>query len=172
MSKKFEVYKFRKYEPIFSRLYLDEERQISRFLHKKALVEHIGSTAVPKLPGKGIIDIIVACPKMEIVKVKNKLFKIGYQLGESSDKARIFLKKEVKIKRKLRRFHVHIVVLNHRLWKQARVFRDYLIKNPAIARQYAKLKRKAIMKCHDDGEIYRKLKSKFINLKIEKALGR
>ena len=163
------VYKFRKYEEVFPLLYNNEKKRIGKIISKSTLIEHIGSTAVSGLPGKGIIDIMISCPKKEMTKVKNKLLKKRYTAGTSSDEDRIFLKREAKIGGKVRRFHIHITPKGHRLWIGAVSFKNYLIKNPKIAKQYAILKKKAINQCKQDGEHYRKLKEKFINYYTRKA---
>lgn len=164
------IYKFKKYEKIFPVLYDNERKRISKILSKKCLVEHIGSTAVCKLGGKGVIDIMISCPKNEITKVKNKLIDMGYEQKYSSEKNRIFLRRETKIKGKQRRFHAHITPLNHIIWKRAISFKNYLAKHPKIARKYAELKKKAIIKCNNDGKVYIKLKSKFIKHHTKKSM--
>ena len=156
------VYKFRKYEKIFPSLYNNEKKRISRVIPKNSLIEHIGSTAVSGLPGKGIIDIMISCSKNNINKIRDNLEKKGYEKGTSSDKNRVFLKREAKIKGKSRRFHIHITSLHHPIWKNAINFRDYLIKN-------SELKKRAVINCHNDGEVYKKLKNKFIENHLKKA---
>lgn len=168
--RKIKVYKFRRYDSIFPQLYHNERKRIGEIITANVLIEHIGSSAVVNLPGKGIIDIMIACPKKEMKKIQDKLEKKGYEVGSSSDKGRIFLKREAKINGKFRRFHIHITSLHHDLWKKAICFRDYLRKNPVISKKYGDLKKKAIIKCNNEGEIYRKLKNKFIEIHTKKAL--
>jgi len=166
------VYKFIRYEKIFPRLYNCEKQRIGKVLSKSCLIEHIGSTAVPGLPGKGIIDIMISCPKNNIKKVRDDLKKEGYVEGKSSDKGRIFLKREAKIKGKIRRFHVHIITKNNLIWNNSIRFRNYLIKNSNVSKKYAELKKKATISCNNDGKVYRKLKDKFIKTHLKKAIKR
>lgn len=172
LKKNIKVYKFRRYEDIFPQLYNNERKRIGKVIPRNVLIEHIGSSAVLNLPGKGIIDIMIACPKKDMIKINEKLEKIGYETGISSDKGRIFLKREAKIDGKFRRFHIHITSLNYKLWKNAICFRDYLRENPDVSSKYGKLKKKAIIKCNDKGEIYKKLKNKFIGFHTKKAIKR
>ena len=165
------VYKFRKYEKIFPVLYINEKKRITKAVQKNSLIEHVGSTAVPGLHGKGIIDIMISSPKGSINKIRDNLVKKGYREGKSSDKGRVFLKRDARIKEKSRRFHIHIVPINSKLHSDAILFRNYLIKNPKASREYSELKRKAIAKCGDDGEVYKKLKTTFIKNCIKKAAG-
>lgn len=163
------VYKFRKYEEVFPRLYNNEKKRLIKVLPKSSLIEHTGSTAVPELHGKGIIDIMISCPKNSMDKVKENLEKKGYCEGNSSDKDRVFLKRDARINGKTRRFHAHIVPLNHRLWKDALNFRDYLIEHPKVSKEYSELKKKAVIACNNRGEVYRRMKNKFIKRCIKKA---
>ena len=54
---KMEKYKFRKYDENFSLLYKRELARLKRLLPRHANIEHIGSTAVKGLKGKGLIEI-------------------------------------------------------------------------------------------------------------------
>lgn len=164
------VYKFRKYEKIYPILYLLEEKRIKKYLTKKHLIAHIGSSAVIGLAGKGIIDIMISCSRKDIPAVKKSILKVGYEQGSSSDKDRLFFKMEKRIKNKERRFHLHITPLNHLLWKKANAFRDYLQANKIIAKKYEILKKKAIKECNNEGKRYRELKNEFIAKHTAKAL--
>ena len=161
-------YEFRKYDEVFPLLYKNEERRIKKVIPKSSIIEHIGSTAVPRLQGKGIIDLMVSCPKKGIKKIKKSLETLGYEVG-SVDENRLFLRRDAKVKGAVRRFHVHVISSDNSLWSDALNFRDYLIKNPNIANEYAELKKKAVIDCNNDGKIYRALKEVFINKHLAKA---
>ncbi len=161
-------YEFRKYEEIFPALYKNEERRVKKVIPKNSIIEHIGSTAVPGLPGKGIIDLMVSCPKTGFKKIKKALETLGYEEG-SFDENRLFLRRDARAKGVVRRFHVHVISTDNLLWHDALSFRNYLIKNPSIANEYAELKKKAVIDCNNDGKIYRSLKDAFINKHLAKA---
>jgi len=165
-----EVYKFRKYENSYSNLYLLEKRRIARKLKLKYLIAHIGSTSVPKLSGKGIIDMMIAVRKKEFTKAKKRILILGYEQRNSNDKNRLFFRRETKIKGKERRYHLHLTFINDVNWKEAQAFRQYLIDNPKIANKYELLKKKAILLCKGDGQVYRNLKNDFIRKYTDKAL--
>lgn len=164
------IYRFRKYDPIYPSLYNKERRRIKRFLKEEHLIAHIGSTSVPKLSGKGVIDIIIAGKRKDFSKIKKGILSLGYELGISNDKDRLFFRRETKIKGKERRYHLHLTYLNHSLWLKANAFRDYLIDHPEIAKKYELLKKKALVRCKNNGEKYRQLKNGFIQRHTEKAL--
>ncbi len=52
-------YVFKPYGKIFPELFLKEKERISGSLGAGAVIEHVGSTAVPGLGGNGIIDIAI-----------------------------------------------------------------------------------------------------------------
>ncbi len=164
------IYKFRKYDKSFPTLFNHEKKMIENVILKNSQIEHVGSTSVPKMRGKGVIDLIIYSPKNKTIEIKSDLEKLGYEEG-SVDKDRIFLKREYKIKNKTRRFHTHIIS-NKKLWNSAIVFRNFLINNKKVFDRYEKLKEKAIIACNNDGKIYRKLKNGFIKKQIKIALSK
>jgi GrpB-like predicted nucleotidyltransferase (UPF0157 family) len=165
-----DVYKFRKYETSYPKLYLIEKRKIARKLKLKYQIAHIGSTSVPKLSGKGIIDIIIAVSKKDFTKAKKKILTLGYEQRNSNDKSRLFFRRETKIRGKERRYHLHLTYLNHTNWKEAHAFRQYLVDNPKIAKKYEEIKKKAIILCKGDGQKYRELKNGFIRKYTDLAM--
>ena len=105
---KMKIYKFKKYEKVFPTLYNNETKKIRKIVPKNSLLEHVDSTAVPGLRGKGIIDLMIYSSKNGVNEIKTNLEKMGYEEG-SSDKNRIFLRRDSKINSKNRRFHIHII---------------------------------------------------------------
>lgn len=51
----YQKYKFRKYDPKYPLLYKRERMKLRRILGKSPKIEHVGSTAVPGLGGKGLL---------------------------------------------------------------------------------------------------------------------
>lgn len=60
---------FQPYDPIFIQLFEAGKERLLKFLGKQYPIEHIGSTAVPNLGGKGVTDICIIVPKKEQEKV-------------------------------------------------------------------------------------------------------
>ena len=56
-------YIFKPYHEIFPKLFEQEKLRLSKYLTGEYMIEHIGSTAVPGLGGKGIIDIMISVSK-------------------------------------------------------------------------------------------------------------
>lgn len=161
---KYSFYKYsKKYKLLFSK-----ERYKLKTILPNAKIEHIGSSAVEGLGGKGIIDIVIAVPKNRIKNTTNKLKAKKYDLrpnGNNND--RLFFQKIIKYKNKERRVHLHLTSNNSKTWNSLIAVRNYLRENKKIAEKYAKLKKKAVVFAKGIGKKYRDYKDAFIK-KIEK----
>ena len=91
-------------------------------------IHHIGSTAVPNLGGKGIIDILIGIDSWEQTdEVVSKLKKLGFLHIHSKEKGRIFLSKDTSLS--LNNIHIHIAIKRSKAYRDSLFFRDYLRKN-------------------------------------------
>lgn len=84
------------YNPDYPRLFEEEKsRLIPLFGENLVFLEHIGSTAVPGLKSKPIIDILVAAKSLSLVDAKQSAFEgLGYEyLGEFGIAGRRYLRK-------------------------------------------------------------------------------
>lgn len=155
-------YIFKQYNPIFPKLYQKEEQRLKQILGDQYSIEHIGSTAVPNLGGKGIIDIMVSVPRKLMNQTSQLLQKAGYEFSASGgDKERLFHKRD--------RYHVHVTFLGSESRKKAVAFRDYLIQHPKDLQRYAQIKQKAATEANEDRDIYLKVKQPIIDEIIQKA---
>jgi len=71
-------YSFLPYDPIFKELFNKEKSYLQKILDDDLVIEHFGSTSVPGLGGKGVIDIYILAPKDKVKSVSNKLQENGY----------------------------------------------------------------------------------------------
>lgn len=162
------IYKFRKYKRKFPKLFKKEKAALLRILPKNTKIEHIGSTSVPGLGGKGIIDIIIGVKKNEILNSAKLLIKNMYYFkDENSKEDRLFFIKEYGLIKK-RRVHIHLTAYNSKIWKQALKFKNHLIKNKKTREEYIKIKKQACKLCKQEGKIYRAHKNKFIKKVLRK----
>lgn len=168
---KYKKYKFKSYNKKFLLLYNKEKQKLQRFLPKNAKIEHIGSTAIPNLGGKGIIDIAIAVQKRQLNKIKRELENNKYEFIKSGrDKDRMFFQKNYIYNKKIRRVHIQLTYQNSNCWKKAIAFRNYLINHPNDVKKYAKIKRTASELCPEKGITYREYKKEFIDKILNKAL--
>jgi len=79
-------YIFKPYNPIFSKLFDLEKKRLQNLLGLKIKIEHIGSTAVPGLGGKGVIDILLITPKDIWPEISEKLKILNYEYKKKDEK--------------------------------------------------------------------------------------
>ncbi len=164
-------YVFKKYNPEYRVFFNSEKKKIAKALGSTAKIEHVGSTAITGLGGKGILDIAVGIPSSNFVKYRKKLEKIGYEFREkASYPKRLFFRIDYPYKNRKRRIHIHLTEFNGQDWKEMIGFRDYLLKHPKAVEQYVKIKKEGIKKALGDGEKYRKHKETFLQNILKKVL--
>ena len=164
-------YVFRKYNPEYQAFFTLEKKNIVKALSSTAKIEHVGSTAILNLGGKGILDIAVGVSKSKFAEAQKKLEKAGYEFREkASYPERSFFRIDYPYKNRKRRVHIHLMKFNGQDWKEMIGFRDYLLKHPEAVELYVKIKKEGVKKAFGDGEKYRKHKEKFIENILKKVL--
>lgn len=129
-------------------------------------MQHVGSTAIPNLSAKPIIDIQIAAKSLDEMKAIAipALQKLGYEYWyDNPDTERMFFVKGMPPFGEKRTHHVHIVEPTSKHWKDKINFRDYLVAHPEVAKEYEELKFTLMKKHRYDREQYTDAKSEFIN---------
>lgn len=131
-------------------------------------IHHIGSTSVPGLAAKDLIDIMVEVRSLEELDSFNAgMSELGYDvMGEYGITRRRFFMKGVG----KRTHHVHAFPVGDPHVVRHLVFRDYLRSNSDVRTAYEDMKRRAAAECNDDIEIYCKIKDPFIKEHEKTAL--
>lgn len=165
-------YKFEEYDSIYNKQYLQEQKKLTKFLKiYNPRIEHFGSTAVPGLGGKGVIDIIIKVKKSQLKQIINLLVENKYeQRSAHLDEERWFFLRKYKSSKGERYIHIHLTT-NQETFDKKIKFRDYLLNNKAVCREYILIKKNAVKHCKDDGHLYQKLKSNFMT-KIMKIINK
>jgi len=166
-------YIFKPYHPSYPKLFIQQKRFISIILKKVAPVEinHIGSTSVPTLGGKGILDIIVQVDKKNFSKAKKILHESGFLYDHTMKKKRHFHRKYyVDYKGVPRLVHLHLTYFGSGEIEIALAFREYLRAHKKARMEYALIKRKASKLHSKEGKKYVKYKLKFVESTLKKAL--
>jgi GrpB-like predicted nucleotidyltransferase (UPF0157 family) len=131
-------------------------------------IQHVGSTAIPDMPSKPIIDIVVGVKTVnDFGECTKPLQSAGYLFRENASNWREFF--FAKGPEEKRTCHLHLMKYNGEIWKDYLAFRDYLITNKKCARQYASLKEKLSKRFADNRAKYTASKSKFIRETIKIA---
>jgi GrpB-like predicted nucleotidyltransferase (UPF0157 family) len=148
--------------------------EIKRFLLSiipfKVEVEHVGSTAVPGLPGKGIIDLLIITRQermWDIVKLlESRGFRYNPEGGNPPE--RLFVSGPYRYKNEELHIHLHIAFGSKEHQDQL-LFRDYLRRHPEEAERYYELKKQWDGEAGSDNDKYGELKTPYINEVLEKA---
>ena len=124
-------------------------------------IEHVGSTAVPGLVAKPIIDIMAPVQSLEASTAAIKAaIAIGYvYYPYKADIMHWFCKPSPSY----RTHHLHLVPQNSPLWSARLLFRDELRRNKALADEYATLKKQLAERFAMDREAYTQAKEPFVN---------
>lgn len=129
----------------------------------KPAIEHIGSTAVPGLAAKPIIDMLIGVESLAAFESQAKRLAVfGYQYIPEYERAlpdRRFFKRVVN---GVRTHHVHVVEKNGLYWKRYLKFRNSLRDDGWIASRYAELKRRLAARHSFDRDAYTNGKTGFI----------
>lgn len=164
-------YLFKPYDPIFPRLFEKEERRLRKLLDY-VLIEHVGSTAILGLGGKGIIDIAIQAPEEKLSYVSKALKNLGYKfVAEGGSEGRLFFEQDLPdSKEKSRRYHVHLITEGNLQWQGMIAFRNFLRVNKKFLREYANIKKEAVEKAHEERGKYIAIKDPIIKKILKEAL--
>ena len=126
-------------------------------------IQHIGSTAIPAIKAKPIIDIAVGVTDFEKIMSHNEQLEKEGIFYRGSDVEHQVLYVMGDMETDIRTQHIHVVKWNGTEWKNYIHFRDYLNANENMALQYAKLKEELESKYADYRVAYTKGKQNMIN---------
>lgn len=130
-------------------------------------VEHYGSTAIPGIPAKPVLDILVEVPSFAVAKARAmpRFNRLNWDYWWHAEHM-LFVRRDGLMG--ARTHHVHLAPNGHRLWEGLR-FRDHLRAHPADARAYAALKRELAAAHGRDRERYTLAKTEFVSAILARA---
>jgi GrpB-like predicted nucleotidyltransferase (UPF0157 family) len=132
-------------------------------------LEHIGSTSVPGMSAKPVIDILAGRPPQSRPTDYIAAFRqLGYEhKGAFGVPGRDYFRRGTP-----RSHHVHLVKWSSTVWEDHLLFRDRLRTDPAIARDYEAVKRELAIAYANDRRGYTDAKGPFIRSVIRDARDR
>lgn len=148
------------HNPRWKKLFKEEKKLLmDTFGDTIIAIEHIGSTAIPDLVAKPILDMNIGVKSLKIAKAMKPQFE---QLGYEHRPFKPGHTKEGLIEQKLyvkgpklkRTHHAHVTVFESEYWNKDLLFRDYLRANKDVADEYAKLKQELAVTHMDDRYTY------------------
>jgi GrpB-like predicted nucleotidyltransferase (UPF0157 family) len=162
------------YDPRWPELFESEKQRLWESLGSHIIdIQHIGSTAVPGLAAKPIIDIMVGVESLKVADAFCILpiIDLGYEYVKAFEK-------ELPLRRFFRRnspegirtHHIHLVEVGTDWWRHHLVFRDYLRSDVEARTAYENLKRELAQHDWGSGSEYSDAKTAFIEAMLSKAL--
>jgi GrpB-like predicted nucleotidyltransferase (UPF0157 family) len=158
------------YDPQWLILAQQEQTHLRACLPRQLLgrIEHFGSTAVPGLAAKPVVDLLVEVSDLEAAKseIAPLLEAQGYEYiwrpthgDDGPPWYAWFIKRNPATG--ARTHHIHMVEAHFEHWDSL-LFRDHLIQHPEVAREYESLKRRLADEHRNDREAYTNGKDQFI----------
>lgn len=142
-------------------MFMEESDKLKQILEKEILaIHHIGSTSVPGLKAKPIIDILVVVKDINAVDAYDQEMRsIGYEpKGENGIPGRRYFQKGGDN----RTHHLHIYKDKSEQIERHLAFRDYLRISPDVSKRYGELKEKLALDFPYDIESYINGKDQFV----------
>ncbi|MEA2507558.1 MAG: hypothetical protein QOH48_2176 [Actinomycetota bacterium] len=150
------------YNPAWPALFEEERRRIEIALGEwvQGEIEHVGSTSVPGLAAKPVIDIMVGVANLEKARAAfDDVASLGYLYAPyKSDFMHWFCKPSETV----RTHHLYLMERGHREWQAHIAFRDYLRNHPETAEAYEQLKLDLAQTFRNDREAYTEAKTDFV----------
>jgi GrpB-like predicted nucleotidyltransferase (UPF0157 family) len=164
-------YRINEYNPVWPL----EFEKIKSFLEpifadKAILIEHIGSTSVPNMKAKPLIDVLITTDKIHSLDYqKEKMTEAGYKIRENLIEPNSILFYKTNSADGQKTENIHVCKIGSPKAIQFIVMRDYLCTHSDEALAYGDLKEKLFAQAPGDYESYRNGKTEFLNKLEERA---
>lgn len=157
-----------KHHEEWAREFKKEKKRLQKLLGETVLdIQHIGSTSIPNLSAKPIIDMLMGVRHFsDISKMQKVLENIGYEYRENgSSNVQVFFAKGPE---KNRTHYLHITELGSSEWKNSIFFRNHLLLHSEEVKKYEKIKQKLAKQYSDKRDKYTSGKKDYIENILKK----
>jgi GrpB-like predicted nucleotidyltransferase (UPF0157 family) len=146
--------------PVWRKHFEEEAKRLRTAMRTiSGVLEHCGSTSIPGIPAKPILDMLVGVPApMNVVAIKSALAPLGYEHATWAGVPG----HEVFGRGNPRTHLIHVVPIGSVEWDRMLRFRDRLREDAILAAEYADLKRALAVRYTDDRSTYTDGKSEFV----------
>jgi GrpB-like predicted nucleotidyltransferase (UPF0157 family) len=150
------------YDPAWPGLYAAEAERLQKFFAAAGPVvtlEHMGSTAIPGLAAKPVLDILAGYPEgARVADYIDALTRADYvHRGEQGIPGREFFRRG-----NPRSYHLHLAAVDSAFWRDHLAFRDRLRADDLLRDAYAALKQDLAARFPRDREAYIEAKGPFV----------
>ena len=146
----------------------NEAKAVLQQTFPDAEIHHVGSTSIPGMGGKGMIDILIAIPDWtKKAGAEEKLIKLGFAHVHKEVNGRIFLSRVGDtVKNDI---HLHLTYIGSSEYKNMLAFRDYLRSHSDEAAEYLKQKIQWLRAASGHRQFYTASKNNYISEILAKA---
>lgn len=145
----------------------EKRRLLAAFGHEEFRISHVGSTAIPNILAKPIVDILVEIPGLRSLQSVGEDFVCNGYIAMATSADRVDLNKGYTPSGYAQRvFHAHV-----RRWgdNDELYFRDWLVSHPDDAQAYERLKANLLAKDGRDRDAYTEAKGSFVRCLTSRA---
>ena len=160
----------RQNKKINTKIYNKVLKDLRKVIEKNIPIDHVGSTTIPNMYGKNIIDVLIGAEnETELEELTIKLKDLGYFPGRNSNGMiyRFFASTEEETKSG--DVHIHLVIIDSDRYRDFLTLKKYLLKNKEERKNYSNLKKDLIKKGHFVREDYISIKSRYVSELLERA---
>lgn len=145
------------------------EKQLRECLGGDVSIDHVGSTALPDMIGKNIIDILVGSKdKGHFEMLFKKIESLGYFPNTRKSEIYQFFASS-KGETKSGDVHIHLSIVGTERYEEFLILRDYLLSNKKEAQDYANYKKQIVNNITDKRKEYKEIKGEYVTNLILRA---
>ena len=152
------------------KIYENIEKKLKTKIKIEVPITHVGSTAIPNMYGKNIIDILIgAKDKKQFNEIAKELINIGFIPSNScnADVYQFFASK--KEETSSGDIHIHLVMENTERYSDFIILKNYLLNNKKEALAYSNYKKQIIDKGILERKEYKSIKSEYVTKLLKRA---
>lgn len=152
------------YSPLWPAVFDLEKRRLLELFNDAVMVEHVGSTAIPGMAAKPVIDVLLGAPSLALIEGRiPALLADGYRYVPEFERAFPQRRYFTRMDQPPGKFNLHAVLIDSPYWTRLLAFRDALRGDPGLAQEYSRLKQKLATRLRDqERAVYTDARSDFI----------
>lgn len=152
------------------KIYRNTLKKLRTTLGNNIPIDHVGSTAIPRMYGKNIIDILIGAKTNEEMEIiSKKIIELGYFPGNNKTGYIYRFFANTKEETKSGDIHIHLAQVDSDRYKDFIILKNYLLKNSKEKTNYSNFKKNILRNGHNIREDYKIIKSEYVSALLNRA---
>lgn len=152
------------------KLYEITLKKLRTLIEVNVPIDHVGSTALPRMYGKNIIDILIGAKNdEEMDTLSNKIIELGYFPGSKRTGYMYRFFASTDEETKAGDIHIHLAKVDSDRYKDFLILKNYLLKNKKEKTNYSNFKKNILKTGHNFREDYKEVKSEYVSKLLDRA---